>query len=188
MSIGFRGLLPKFKRVDAAEGSGTFTVPPGVDHIVVHMRGGGGGIGTSSNGSDGGFCELEFPIYNGGNTLPPSGRTFTFMFSEGGRGVRGSGGAQVAFGGNARSGRGATTARTTNSSPAGDNAAHDASMEVKSAPVTPGEVIQVTVPAGGSKGGGIGASGGSGIIMFEYMGRNTVSGFAQVFLPPPGDN
>lgn len=140
-------------KVDRFTADGTWTVPAGVTYAVAHMRGGGGGVGTSAG--TGGTSSVAFA----GGTVSAAG---------------GAPGDKVAESGSN------TTAGAANSGN-GAHAVHDRGVTyypymeaqagayiVAGGAVTPAASITVTVGAGGTA-GSPGAAGGSGYVWIEYL-------------------
>jgi hypothetical protein len=139
--------------------SGTWTVPAGVTYAIAHIRAGGGGVGTASNGA-GGNSSVAF-----------SGGTIT---ATGGAAGINTGAVVVsnAAAGQANSGHGAVfntvTSGTSQYSITSPGGAMNGAYIVAGAAVTPAASITITVGAGGTAGTS-GAAGGSGYIWIEYQ-------------------
>jgi len=143
-------------RVDRFTADGTWTVPAGVTYAVAHIRGGGGGNGTTGAGA-GGTSSVAFA---GGTVSATGGNAVNKAFGANDT---------VAIAGVANSGLGA---RGSNNR-ASDNqyasfAAGDGAYIVAGATVTPAASITITVGAAGTA-GTAGAAGGSGYVWIEYF-------------------
>jgi hypothetical protein len=142
------------RRIETFKTSGTFTPPTGVSYATAYMRGGGGGGGLDG-ASDGGDSSVAF-----------AGGTIT---AEGGSSLltgRGTPTISVRVSGAANSGEPVRCmAATTSNYWVADGRPSD--WLVASGAVTAGVGITVTVGSGGS--GDAGATGGSGLVVMEYM-------------------
>jgi len=142
------------KRIEAFTGSGNWTVPTGVTYAIAHMRGGGGGVGTSATAGNGVASSVDFA----------SG----LVSASGGARAPGYNLTNAAIAASANSGNGAAQLRNTNdANGVGGIRAEDGAYVVAGAAVTPAATIAVVVGAGGSAGTG-GAAGGSGYVYIEY--------------------
>jgi hypothetical protein len=144
------------KRIEAFTGSGNWTVPAGVTYAIAHMRGGGGGAGTSNTGGAGGASSVAFA---GGTVTAAGGNGILYpqTFTDAAQGAA------------ANSGYPATMAfRPTlgDASVSNDGQSHGA-VTVAGNTVTPAATVAVVVGAGGSAGTS-GAAGGSGYVYIEY--------------------
>ena len=148
--------LGSMTQVDAFTASGTFTPPAGVTYAVAHIRAGGGGVGTSGQGT-GGTSSVAFAAGTISATGGPAGPNMTAFSQHASAGATNSG--QGAFGASFR-GADVSDSRVTR---AGDGA-----EIVAGGAVTPGTGITVTVGAGGTAGTN-GAAGGSGYVWIEYQ-------------------
>jgi len=148
----------KTTKVEAFSASGTFTPPTGVTYAIAHVRAGGGGVGTASNGA-GGNSSVAF---SGGTVTATGGAA---GFATGAVVVSG------AAAGAANSGHGAVfntvTSGTSQYSFTSPGGAMNGAYIVAGGAVTPGTGITVTVGAGGTAGTS-GAAGGSGYVWIEY--------------------
>lgn len=139
------------KKIAAFTASGTWTVPAGVTYAIAHMMGGGGGVGTSQTGGDGGDSSVAFAS----GTVTGKGlakvSTAAAVVSN-------------SLAGAANTGQNAQLAR---SDAGGFSGAATNSFVVAGADVTPAASITVTVGAGGAAGTS-GAAGGSGYVYIEY--------------------
>ena len=148
--------LGSMTQVDAFTASGTFTPPAGVTYAVAHIRAGGGGVGTSGQGT-GGTSSVAFAAGTISATGGPAGPNMTAFSQHASAGATNSG--QGAFGASFR-GADVSDSRVTR---AGDGA-----EIVAGGAGTPGTGITVTVGAGGTAGTN-GAAGGSGYVWIEYQ-------------------
>jgi hypothetical protein len=146
--IGVGGSMSK--RIEAFKTSGTWTVPAGVTYAIAHMMGGGGGIGTSTTGGDGGASSVAFA----GGTVSANGASK----------ILGAGTSLSAIAGAANTGQSANGARFDQIANGGALAS---AYIVAGDSVTPAASITVTVGAGGAAGTS-GAAGGSGYVYIEY--------------------
>lgn len=144
----------KTTKVARFTADGTWTVPAGVTYAVAHIRGGGGGVGSTSSGT-GGTSSVAF-----------SGGTIS---ATGGVGNNGGTASGSFVAGTTNSGQGA---KGTGNRPIGDEGyttiGQDGAYIVAGDAVTPGASITVTVGAGGTAGTS-GAAGGSGYVWIEYQ-------------------
>lgn len=142
------------RRVETFKTSGTFTPPTGVTYATAYMRGGGGGAGLDG-ASDGGDSSVAF-----------ASGTIT---AEGGSSLltgRGTPTISVRVSGATNSGEPVRCmASTTSLYWISEGRASE--WNVASGAVTPGVGITVTVGSGGS--GDAGATGGSGLVVMEYL-------------------
>ena len=148
--------LGSMTEVTAFTASGTFTPPAGVTYAIAHIRAGGGGVGTTGQGT-GGTSSVAFAAGTISATGGPAGPNMTAHNSHASAGATNSG--QGAFGASFR-GADVGDSRVTR---AGDGA-----YIVAGGAVTPGTGITVTVGAGGTAGTS-GAAGGSGYVWIEYQ-------------------
>ena len=144
--------IPLNKKIAAFTSSGTWTVPAGVTYAIAHMRGGGGGIGTSRGGT-GGSSSVAFAA----GTVTADGGIGARLFTVSNGSVNA---------GATNSGHGATGGGNSSSEGHGQSA-QDGAFIVQGADVTPAASITVTVGAAGTAGGS-GAAGGSGYVYIEY--------------------
>jgi hypothetical protein len=150
---GFVG-LSSFERkmitkVDRFASSGTWTVPAGVTYAVAHIRGGGGGVHSSTDGGD---SSVAFAS----GTITAKGGKLVTAYSEGTNGSAGadnSGQGGFTFGGN---GFGSVTVVLRGG---------DGAEVVAGSAVTPADSVTVTVGAGGTGT----RAGGSGYVWIEYQ-------------------
>ena len=140
----------KEKRIEAFTGSGTWTVPAGVNYAIAHMLGGGGGLGQGSTAGNGGASSVAFA--SGTVTAPGMPKTMR-------NNTPGIAAAAPANSAASATGFAGVTADGTLSA--------TAQYLVAGASVTPAASISVTVGAGGTAGTG-GAAGGSGYVYIEY--------------------
>ena len=147
-------------KVERFTADGTWTVPAGVTYAVAHIRAGGGGVGTASNGA-GGTSSVAFA---GGTISATGGAASPNAGTAGTTTVRSNAGAT-------NSGNGANLTAYREQSPlevfnivSGQNGAYI----VAGGDVTAGVGIAVTVGAGGTAGTS-GAAGGSGYVWIEYL-------------------
>lgn len=159
-SVPTKGVM----KVDRFTADGTFTPPAGVFYAVAHIRGGGGGIGTSvgsaaQGGSSsvafaGGTVTAEGGLHNFSVLRAPPSTTFVLRTGAG----------------RTNSGQGAfmTSGDDTQSAAYGGGLAQDGAFIVAGGAVTPGTGIAVTVGSGGTAGTS-GAAGGSGYVYIEYL-------------------
>jgi hypothetical protein len=148
--------LGSMTQVDAFTASGTWTVPAGVTYAIAHIRAGGGGVGTSGQGT-GGTSSVAFAAGTISATGGPAGPNMTAFSQHASAGATNSG--QGAFGASFR-GADVSDSRVTR---AGDGA-----EIVAGGAVTPAASITITVGAGGTAGTN-GAAGGSGYVWIEYQ-------------------
>ena len=144
----------KTPRITAFTASGTFTPATGVTYAVAYITGGGGGVGTTGQGT-GGTSSVAFAAGTISATGGPAGPNMTAHSPHASAGATNSG--QGAFGGSFR-GADVGDSRVTR---AGDGA-----LITAGGAVTPGTGIAVTVGAGGTAGTS-GAAGGSGYVYIE---------------------
>ena len=144
------------QNVTAFTASGTFTPPAGVTYAVAYIRAGGGGVGTTGQGT-GGTSSVAFAAGTISATGGPAGPNMTAHSPHASAGATNSG--QGAFGASFR-GADVGDSRVTR---AGDGA-----YIVAGGAVTPAVGITVTVGAGGTAGTS-GAAGGSGYVWIEYF-------------------
>ena len=143
--------LGSVTNVEAFSASGTFTPPSGVTYAIAHIKGGGGGTGSSSVGGDGGTSSVDFAgglisAVGGGNQ-----RGYAYNNAQAGQANSGHGASANSSGGSGSYGK-----------------AMDGQTIVAGGAVTAGVGITVTVGAGGTAGGS-GAAGGSGYVWIEYQ-------------------
>ena len=151
-SVPTKGVM----KVDRFTASGTFTPPDGVFYAVAHIRGGGGGVGRSTDAGDGGSSTVAFA----GGTITATGgsamqRNTNYM--------------NAATAGKANSGDGGQGFTTAGNDYASwFTKGHNGTYIVAGGAVTPGTGIAVTVGDGGTA-GSQGAAGGSGYVYIEYL-------------------
>jgi hypothetical protein len=143
------------KKIARFTASGTWIVPAGVPYAIGHIRGGGGGVGSSLSGGKGGTSSIDFGAETvealGGEKAGTAGTAFP--------------NAQAA---QANSGNGAAMVNTIDGSRGiMQTRAEDGALIVAGAAVTPAGTVTVTVGAGGTAGSS-GAAGGSGYVYIEY--------------------
>jgi hypothetical protein len=155
LALAIEGTVMAFgqKRIEAFTASGTWTVPAGVTYAIAHMLGGGGGVGRTDSGSDGGDSSVAFAS---GTVIAPGQLRAPFASSTSAAAKQGA----------ANSGASAIMqAATSGTSTSG--ASTSGPIIVAGADVTPAASITVTVGAGGAAGTN-GAAGGSGYVYIEY--------------------
>lgn len=151
-------------RVDRFTADGTWTVPAGVTYAVAHIRGGGGGIGTSAGSAgNGGTSSVAFAsgtvsaeggLFSNSVLRVPPLSTYVHRIGAG----------------RTNSGQGAFMVSSDDAQAAGFGGgfAQDGAYIVAGAAVTPAASITITVGAGGTAGTS-GAAGGSGYVWIEYF-------------------
>lgn len=144
----------KTTKVAAFTASGTFTPPTGVTYAIAHIRGGGGGVGTSPTAGTGGTSSVAFA----GGTVSAAGGAPGDKVCEGGSNITA---------GAANSGNGAHGVHDRGATYYPYMEAQAGAYIVAGGAVTPGVGITVTVGAGGTA-GSPGAAGGSGYVWIEY--------------------
>jgi hypothetical protein len=159
-------------KVERFTASGTWTVPVGATYAVAHIKGGGGGIGTTVAGGNGGDSSVAFT----GGTLTATGGLGQQSMSGGanvneGRGVPGKNG--TGKGGAFTTVQQYTFAGNPNTYEAnGRVVAQSGEKVVGGNIVASGEVLIITVGLGGTAGttnpAGRGQAGGSGYVWIEY--------------------
>jgi hypothetical protein len=142
------------KKIEAFTASGTWTVPAGVTYAIAHMLGGGGGIGQSATGGNGGASSVAFS----GGTVTANGANHGGGYSSWSATHMEAGAANTGNGA-----RGWLTGGADNSGTSGG----DAQYVVAGDAVTPAASITVTVGTGGAAGTS-GVAGGSGYVYIEY--------------------
>lgn len=160
------------RKVASFTASGSWTVPAGVTYAVAHIRAGGGGIGTTAAGGNGGNSSVAFAS----GTVTATGGLGQQAMSGGSNASEGQGTA-----GADNTGVGAAFTTVQYFTYAGNPNTYDASGLVKAQDgaylifgrdVTAGASISVTVGGGGTAGStspaGRGRSGGSGFVWIEY--------------------
>jgi hypothetical protein len=147
-SVGYVSGLRYEKRVTAFTATGTFTPPTGVTYAIAHIRGGGGGAHSSTDGGD---SSVAFAS----GTITAKGGKLASAYSEGTNGSAGadnSGQGGLTYGGN---GFGSVTVVLRGG---------DGAYVVAGGAVTAGTGITVTVGAGGTGT----RAGGTGYVWIEY--------------------
>jgi hypothetical protein len=145
--------VSKEKRIEAFTGSGNWTVPANVHYAIAHMRGGGGGVGNTNTGGDGGDSTVAFA---GGTVSAPGNRKSICPGTA----------CTDATAGAANSGQNAIS-RDGAAAGASNGGGSVSGYIVAGGPVTPAATVAVVVGAGGSAGTS-GAAGGSGYVYIEY--------------------
>lgn len=149
------GGAAKEKRVDLFTATGSFTAPVGVNHVIVHLVGGGGGGGGKEGyGASGSPSSFNGTTYSGGRGAPHTGQA--------------SSGGVAGLANTGQGGSGAGGFSFSSEVPAQDGA--DSNVRMQGVTVTPGSSFAVVVGAGGAGGGGsaAGGAGGSGYVAIEY--------------------
>lgn len=142
----------KTTKVTAFTASGTFTPPTGVTYAIAHIRGGGGGVGTSAG--TGGTSSVAFA---GGTVTAAGGAPADKVVETGSNTTAGA----------ANSGNGAHGVHDRSVTYYPYMEAQAGAYIVAGGAVTPGVGITVTVGAGGAAGTS-GAAGGSGYVWIEF--------------------
>ena len=151
-------------KVDRFTADGTFTPPDGVTYAVAHIRGGGGGIGTSAGSAgNGGASSVAFAS----GTITAEGGLFTNSVL---RTAPLTTSVLRTGAGRANSGQGAFMVSNDDSQSGayGGGFAQDGAYIVAGGAVTPGTGIAVVVGSGGTAGTS-GSAGGSGYVWIEYL-------------------
>lgn len=145
--------LGSVTQVEAFTASGTFTPPAGVTYAIAHIRGGGGGIGTSAG--NGGTSSVAFA---GGTISATGGLANTQATNSVNRSTAGV----------ANSGWGALGLFDSSAVNYANQYGGNGAYIVAGGAVTAGVGITITVGAAGTAGTS-GAAGGSGYVWVEYQ-------------------